>query len=73
MIAQKELLPLTGYVHGGCSPLGMKKAFPTFFDESALEFEKIFFSGGKIGVQIEMDPKYLDQAASAKPYDLCEE
>lgn len=73
MIAQKELLPLTGYVHGGCSPLGMKKAFPTFFDERALEFEKIFFSGGKIGVQIEMDPKYLDQAASAKPYDLCEE
>lgn len=73
MIAQKDLLPLTGYVHGGCSPLGMKKNFPTFFDESALEFETIYFSGGKIGVQIQMDPKYLEQAANAKPADLCEE
>ncbi len=73
MIAQKELLPLTGYVHGGCSPLGMKKQFPTFFDQSALDFETIYFSGGKIGVQIQMDPRLLEQAANAKPFDLCEE
>ncbi len=73
MILQKELLPLTGYVHGGCSPLGMKKQFPTFFDQSALDFETIYFSGGKIGVQIQMDPKLLEQAAKAKPFDLCEE
>ncbi|WP_317301046.1 Cys-tRNA(Pro) deacylase [Allobaculum stercoricanis] len=73
MITQKQLLPLTGYVHGGCSPLGMKKQFPTYFDQSALNFETIYFSAGKIGVQIEMDPQYLDPSAKAKPADLCEE
>ena len=52
MIPQKELFPLTGYVHGGCSPFGMKKAFPTFFDESAVG-KRVCFSGGKVGVQIE--------------------
>lgn len=52
MLPQKELFPLTGYVHGGCSPFGMKKAFPTFFDESAVG-KTICFSGGKVGVQIE--------------------
>lgn len=59
MIKQKELLPLTGYVHGGCSPIGMKKAFPTFIHESALEFEKMFVSAGKVGFQIELAPKDL--------------
>ena len=53
MLPQKELFPLTGYVHGGCSPLGMKKAFPTFLDESA-EGRTIFVSGGKVGVQVEV-------------------
>ncbi|MDD6037362.1 MAG: Cys-tRNA(Pro) deacylase [bacterium] len=53
MIPQKELLPLTGYVHGGCSPVGMKKSFPTVIHESATDFETIFFSAGKIGCQIE--------------------
>lgn len=72
MIPQKQLLPLTGYVHGGCSPLGMKKSFPTFFDASALDEETIFFSGGKIGVQIEFDPRLLEQACEAKPANLCE-
>ena len=52
MVPQKELFPLTGYVHGGCSPFGMKKTFPTFFDESAVG-KTICFSGGKVGVQIE--------------------
>ena len=53
MLPQKDLFPLTGYVHGGCSPLGMKKAFPTFFDESAAG-RTVFVSGGKVGVQVEV-------------------
>lgn len=53
MIKSKELLPLTGYIHGGCSPIGMKKLFKTFIDETALNFERIYFSAGKIGLQIE--------------------
>lgn len=53
MIHQKELLPLTGYVHGGCSPIGMKKPFPTVIDQSAAEFDTIMFSAGKIGYQVE--------------------
>lgn len=56
MIPQKELLPLTGYVHGGCSPIGMKKAFKTFFDETALLFDTIMVSGGKRGFQVEVHP-----------------
>ena len=56
MIKQKELLPLTGYVHGGCSPVGMKKAFPTFIHETALKKEHIFVSAGKVGYQIELSP-----------------
>lgn len=54
MLKQKDLLPLTGYVHGGCSPIGMKKCFPTVIHESAKDFETIFFSGGKIGYQVEV-------------------
>lgn len=54
MIKSKELLGLTGYIHGGCSPIGMKKYFKTFIDESAKNFDTIMFSGGKIGYQVEM-------------------
>ena len=54
MIKSKELLPLTGYIHGGCSPIGMKKQFQTVIHESASSLEKIFFSGGKIGFQVEV-------------------
>lgn len=54
MIPQKELLPLTGYVHGGCSPIGMKKTFPTVIHETAQNYEKIFFSAGKVGYQVEV-------------------
>lgn len=54
MIKSKELLPLTGYVHGGCSPIGMKKPFPTYIDETAELYESIYFSGGRIGCQLEM-------------------
>ncbi len=59
MLPQRELLPLTGYVHGGCSPLGMKKLLPTFLDESALNYSSICFSGGRIGLQIEAAPAVL--------------
>lgn len=54
MIKSKELLPLTGYIHGGCSPIGMKKQFVTTIDKSAAKQERIIFSGGKIGYQVEM-------------------
>lgn len=54
MIKSKDLLGLTGYVHGGCSPIGMKKVFPTVVDISAENMEKILFSGGKIGFQVEL-------------------
>lgn len=54
MIPQKELLPLTGYIHGGCSPIGMKKFFKTTIHETAKEFDTIFFSAGKIGCQVEI-------------------
>ena len=52
LIPMKELLPLTGYIHGGCSPLGMKKVFPTFIDETAILFDTIMYSGGRRGCQI---------------------
>ncbi len=59
MIKQKELLPLTGYVHGGCSPVGMKKQFPTFLHETAMLYDRIFVSAGKVGFQIELAPADL--------------
>lgn len=59
MIPQKNLLPLTGYIHGGCSPVGMKKLFKTVIDESAKDFEYIFVSAGKIGMQIKINPDDL--------------
>lgn len=54
LIKARELLPLTGYVHGGCSPIGMKKPLPTFVDETALLHERIVFSGGRIGCHVEV-------------------
>ena len=62
MIKSKELLPLTGYVHGGCSPIGMKKFFTTTIDSSAQDYETIIFSAGKIGYQIEMSLEELKKA-----------
>ena len=70
MIPQKELLPLTGYIHGGCSPIGMKKAFKTVIDESCLQFETMMFSGGKVGTQVEMAPDVLIQLVRATTCDL---
>lgn len=59
MIRSRELLPLTGYVHGGCSPIGMKKQFQTVVDETARLHDTIYFSGGRIGCQLEMRPDDL--------------
>ena len=70
MIKQKDLLPLTGYVHGGCSPIGMKKPFRTFVDASAQGKETIFFSAGRIGAQVEMDPEALAGLIKAEFRDV---
>jgi Cys-tRNA(Pro)/Cys-tRNA(Cys) deacylase len=70
MIKQKELLPLTGYIHGGCSPIGMKKLFPTFIHETAKDLEKMFVSAGKVGMQVELPPKALEEIARAKYADI---
>ena len=67
MIKSKELLPLTGYVHGGCSPIGMKKQFGTVIDQSAEECETVIFSGGKIGYQVEVS---LQDLKTVVPFDL---
>lgn len=70
MIKQSELLPLTGYVHGGCSPIGMKKLFKTFIHETADRYNTIFFSAGKIGLQIEMPLQSLEKMIEIKKADL---
>lgn len=66
MILQKELLPLTGYIHGGCSPVGMKKLFPTYIDESALEQERIAVSAGVVGAQVLVSPNELSDIVKAE-------
>ena len=70
MIAQKELLPLTGYIHGGCSPLGMKKQFPTVFHETVELFDTICVSAGKIGFQVEVSPTALMALVGASAADI---
>ena len=69
MIKSKELLPLTGYIHGGCSPIGMKKFFKTVIHETASKFDKILFSGGKIGYQVEVSLQNLSKVIR---YDLAD-
>lgn len=66
MIKSKDLLPLTGYIHGGCSPIGMKKRFPMVIDSSALQLEEIFYSGGKIGYQVKTSVKALLELTGAR-------
>ena len=70
MLPQKELLPLTGYVHGGCSPVGMKKPFPTVFHETVILFDTIYVSAGKIGAQVETDPNALMALIGAGAADV---
>ena len=70
MIHQKELLPLTGYIHGGCSPIGMKKRFTTFMDESALLYNHIYVSGGRRGLQIQINPNDLASLLNIQFVDL---
>ena len=70
MIKQKELLPLTGYIHGGCSPIGMKKLFKTVIHESCLNFETIMFSAGRVGYQVEMNSDDLINLIGAKTFDI---
>ena len=70
MIKQKELLPLTGYVHGGCSPIGMKKQFKTFIHETSVHYDKIFVSAGRVGFQIELAPDDLIRTAGCIPADI---
>ena len=66
MLSQKELLPKTGYIHGGCSPVGMKKLFKTFIDSSAENQEYIYVSGGKVGMQVKLNPKELAELIGAE-------
>ena len=73
MLHQKDLLPLTGYVHGGCSPIGMKKQFKTVINETALSFDTIYFSAGKIGYQVELEPNTLVKLINATIADIVKE
>ena len=70
MLPQKELLPLTGYVHGGCSPVGMKKLYPTHFDETAQLYDEIAVSAGARGHQMIVPPDMLVQLVNGDYYDL---
>ena len=70
MVKSKELLPLTGYIHGGCSPIGMKKQFKTVIDITAKDFETIIFSGGKIGYQVEVSLEDLRKIIDFELVDI---
>ncbi|MBO4953784.1 MAG: Cys-tRNA(Pro) deacylase [Clostridia bacterium] len=72
MIPQKDLLPLTGYIHGGCSPIGMKKVFHTVIDATAQSFDTIIFSAGKIGYQVELSLEELKKALVFTLQDITE-
>ena len=70
MLHSRDLLPLTGYVHGGCSPIGMKKQFPTVFHETAEILDTIMVSAGKIGVQVELSPADLIELVGGSTEDV---
>jgi len=70
LIPMKELLPTTGYIRGGCTPIGMKKPFPTFIDESCLKFDYIYISAGQRGLQLRLSPTELITYISAQSVDL---
>ncbi|MDO5014800.1 MAG: Cys-tRNA(Pro) deacylase [Clostridia bacterium] len=73
MIPQKDLEALTGYVHGGCSPIGMKKIFKTVIQSDAFEKEKIYLSAGRVGLQLEINPNDLQKVISIQSGDIIEE
>lgn len=73
LIHMKELLPLTGYIRGGCSPIGMKKPFPTFFHTTATDFDRIYVSAGVRGLQLEIDPQQLIDFVGATVTDIATE
>lgn len=70
MIPQKDLLKITGYIHGGCSPVGMKKPFRTVYDETVILFDTVMVSGGRVGVQIELDPQDLIRITGGVTADI---
>lgn len=70
MIHVKDLLPLTGYIRGGCSPIGMKKHYPTTIDETAIVFDRIYVSAGQRGVQVILNPEQLAAYVGADFTDL---
>lgn len=70
MIPVKDIMKVSGYIRGGCSPIGMKKQYPTILHESCLNYDTIIFSGGKIGLQIEMDPNELRSLIQANTSDI---
>ncbi len=70
MLKSKELLPLTGYIHGGCSPIGMKKQFKTVIHETARKYDTIMFSAGKIGYQVEMNAQDLSKVIKLEFADI---
>lgn len=70
MIPMKELLPLTGYIRGGCSPIGMRKPFPTYFHLTAMDFDSIYVSAGVRGLQLMIDPKQLIEYIGATVADI---
>lgn len=73
LIAMKELLPLTGYIRGGCSPVGMKKPLPTFFHLTATDFDRIYVSAGRRGLQLAINPQDLINCVGATCTDLIKE
>ncbi len=72
MLKSKDLLPLTGYIHGGCSPIGMKKFFTTTFHHTADDFDTIIFSAGKIGYQVELSFDDLKKVIRLQTADICD-
>ncbi len=73
MLHQKDLLPTTGYIKGGCSPIGMKKLYPTYIDKSCENFDSIIFSAGKIGKQVQVKVSDLISLTKAKTEFICKE
>ena len=73
MIPQKDLLKTTGYIHGGCSPVGMKKQFKTVFDETVILYDSIMVSGGRVGVQVEVNPSELIELIQGITADIARE